>query len=233
MAATSEMPPPSDPFTELASRAAGPRPDVFDAVRANVQRRQKPRTAMRRSTRLALSTACLFIGVVLTSLGAVKQGTSEVLLLGAAGSVGLGAILLSGVAPGCAGRVGAGVRRALLAALGILLLGSLGIHADDFLPAQTFFGQGPGKEALPCAGRALATGSLCTAGLIFLWKRTDPFTPALTGAMLGVFGAALGISSLGVLCPSVEGWHLLLGHGASVLLLALLGAAAGRRWLTP
>lgn len=227
------MNPSPDPFTELASRTSGPRPGVFDAVRAEVQQHQKPRKAMRRSTRLGLSTACLFVGVVATSLAAMREDTTEVLLLGAAGSVGLGAILLSGIAPGRAGRVGAGVRRALLVALGILLVGGLGIHADHFLPAQDFVGQGHGKGAMACAGHALVTGALCTAGLIFLWKRTDPFTPVLTGAMLGAFGAVLGISSLGVLCPSVEGWHLLLGHGTSVLLLALLGAATGKKWLTP
>ena len=71
------------------------------------------------------------------------------------------------------------------------------------------------------------------AGLLLSWRRTDPFTPFLTGALIGGWAGLAGAVALGLFCPSCDVGHLILGHGGVVLLGIMIGGWLGRRLLAP
>jgi hypothetical protein len=185
-----------------------------------------------RGARLGVSAAVLGAALLLATAPAVGWGVPR--LLGAALLVGavVGGLLLPASVPG-ARRAGLGVRRALVAGLSLLTLAVLGALAPGFEPLGDFTAHGGPDHALACAYHTLLTGLAAGGALLLLWRRTDPFTPALSGALLGGTGGVVGTLSACLACPTDEGWHLMLGHGLAVSALALLGAAAGRRWLAP
>jgi hypothetical protein len=57
-----------------------------------------------------------------------------------------------------------------------------------------------------------------------LRKRTDPVTPRLTGAAIGTAAAAWGAIALHLVCAWTAPLHILFGHVAPVVLIALAGA---------
>jgi hypothetical protein len=57
-----------------------------------------------------------------------------------------------------------------------------------------------------------------------LRKRTDPVTPHLTGAAIGTAAAAWGAVALHLVCAWTAPLHILLGHVAPVVFVALVGA---------
>jgi hypothetical protein len=57
-----------------------------------------------------------------------------------------------------------------------------------------------------------------------LRKRTDPVTPRLTGAAIGTAAAAWGAIALHLVCAWTAPLHIVLGHVAPVVLVALAGA---------
>jgi hypothetical protein len=96
----------------------------------------------------------------------------------------------------------------------------------EFLVAHT-------DSTLRCGLHALLSGAIVSGGVMMLWRHTDPFTPGLSGALVGLFGGLCGAIALGVACPHGQSWHLWLGHGLAVALLTLGGWAVGRKWLAP
>lgn len=84
-----------------------------------------------------------------------------------------------------------------------------------------------------CGLYTLITSALVALGIMLPWRRTDPMSPALTGALLGLSGGLVAAAAANVVCPTREGWHLWLAHGASLVIVVLMGAWVGRRWLAP
>ncbi len=62
-----------------------------------------------------------------------------------------------------------------------------------------------------------------------LRRGTDPVTPALTGAAIGTAAAAWGAIALHLVCGFTAPMHIVLGHLAPVVLVALAGAALTSR----
>jgi hypothetical protein len=89
------------------------------------------------------------------------------------------------------------------------------------------------RSTLVCGFHALLFGGLGTAALLFIWRQTDPFTPRLSGAVMGLAGGLVGAISLDMVCTSREATHLWLAHGATLATLVVLGWVLGRRCLTP
>jgi hypothetical protein len=86
----------------------------------------------------------------------------------------------------------------------------------------------PTRPGLKCLGLGLLTGALPLFAALIAWRRTDPLSPAATGAAFGA-GAGLGSAVLSDLwCPVSYPLHLLLGHVMPVILLAFIGGAVGR-----
>jgi hypothetical protein len=89
------------------------------------------------------------------------------------------------------------------------------------------------QHAFYCGLLSFVIGALAALGITLLWRRTDPFTPRLSGSIAGLLGGLGAAVPIGLVCPGTDGWHLCIAHGASLLLVVGLGAALGRRWLSP
>lgn len=89
------------------------------------------------------------------------------------------------------------------------------------------------QSTMGCGVYTLLTSAIVALGIMLPWRRTDPFNPGLTGALLGLGGGLVAAIAANVVCPCREGWHLWLAHGASLVTVVLIGAWVGRRWLAP
>ncbi len=201
----------------------GPRGDTLGQKKLPLSRLQ----------RVGLSMVALFVGLALSAATALIDAPQPLILTAAAFSLSAAGLMLAGAIPGAA-RLDQPARRVVLALLILTTFTALALHAEDFLSWTEFIQGDGGVHAATCAGHSLATGVMASSALMFLWRRTDPFSPGLTGAILGFIGGALGTLSVGFLCDhGSEGIHLTMSHGLSALLLAGLGYWAGQKWLSP
>lgn len=84
-----------------------------------------------------------------------------------------------------------------------------------------------------CGIMSSVVGAIASAGMFYVWRASDPFSPRLSGVVLGLAGGIAGALVAGFVCPGQDAWHVVLGHGLSLVVLAVLGAAVGRRVLSP
>ena len=84
-----------------------------------------------------------------------------------------------------------------------------------------------------CALYALATSSVTVVLLMLPWRRTDPLSPSLTGAFLGLCGGLAAGLAVAMGCPNHEAWHLILGHGLALTFIVPAAGWLGQRWLSP
>lgn len=119
-------------------------------------------------------------------------------------------------------------------------LGALGFYAylearcTSHVALSEFFGDPTWRShALFCGSFSLAAGAAALSGMLYLWRRTDPFNPQLSGSLIGLASGIAGALAVGLKCPVTESWHLLLAHGAGVALLIGVGLLLGRRVLCP
>ncbi len=131
-------------------------------------------------------------------------------------------------------RSGRGFRASML---GLVTLGFL-VHL--FLTTQQTFTFAQFLEAprsvrvtVSCGVHGTLFGILASLGLFFIWRRTDPYSPRLTGALTGLAGGLIGGVAMDVVCTSRETFHLGLSHALPLLLSIAFGAALGKRWLSP
>jgi hypothetical protein len=106
--------------------------------------------------------------------------------------------------------------------------------SDSRLPFTHFLTDASARSAaLMCGSIAFFTGVGTFAAILHLWRRTDPFNPQLSGALIGVVGGLSGAVASGLMCPITESWHLLLSHGCVVIALTVAGVFIGRRIVCP
>ncbi len=221
-----------DPFQALARAEEPPPLRVLEALRADM-RSTRPAPGPSRNRRLGASALWLFACLLLGSFSAFSSQALWLIGGGSAFALVFGAALLAGVVPGSKRRVGLGLRRGLLGALALGLFGLLALSASEFAPWATVFDAAGCRQALGCGMHALLTGVLGVAGLLWIWRGTDPFTPGATGAVFGSIAGLLGAFSVGLSCSSHEGWHLVVAHGSSVVWLGAACGWAGLKWLRP
>jgi len=125
-------------------------------------------------------------------------------------------------------------RRALLIGMPAAFFAYLAISHGNMIPLHTFVASEPlVGHALRCGMIAMLLGAFGSAGVLYIWRGSDPFSPRLSGALIGLMGGIAGALSIGVVCPGQNAWHVLLGHGLSVVGVGLLGLLVGRRILSP
>lgn len=223
----------TDPFSQLAAQAPSPREAVLDSIRAELRKDNDKKRSLSRFQRVLLSAAALAFGVALTSVGAFVKAPRSTILAAAALSLSVGGLLLAGVVPGEARSLGLSVRKSLIGILTVVTFTALALQAESFVSFSQFAEPESLHRATGCAAHSLMSGVVGATALIFFWRRTDPFSPGLTGSLLGLLGGLVGTTSVNLVCQNSEGFHLTLGHGVGILLLGIFGAFLGRKWLTP
>jgi hypothetical protein len=131
-------------------------------------------------------------------------------------------------------RVHRTVRWGMVLAICVAFLAHVTLASESVLPLQHFLSD-PGaiKHTVVCGVHALLFGALAIAALFVIWRRSDPFSPRLSGAVSGLAGGLVGAVALDITCPHMEAWHLWLGHGLTLFTLVVAGWYAGKRWLAP
>lgn len=84
-----------------------------------------------------------------------------------------------------------------------------------------------------CAVRSLAAGLVGAAAFMWVWRKSDPWSPRLSGALIGVCAGIVASAHVGIVCAGGHGGHVLIGHWLVVPVLAACGFAFSRRVLAP
>jgi hypothetical protein len=234
------MPPSKYDIDDLLQQAATedklPGAKTCARVRSECTKGLTCRTSLSWGKRLTICGALMLLllfGVVLLASGQLGYAYAYSVLWGVLGwAVVLLAILAVGFSPRLANFrlwrltivVGLPVTFYLYAAYNSTALSSLAAFLGS--PAHC-------AHAARCGLFASILGAIGALGLMFVLRRSDPFCPRLSGALLGLIGGVVGALSTGIVCPGQPVWHTLLGHGLSLVALGLIGAVIGRRVLAP
>lgn len=126
------------------------------------------------------------------------------------------------------------IRKATVFIVLSLFVAHLTLTSTSLLPFNEFFTVPRSlRSTVVCGIHSILFGGLAVTALFAIWRRTDPFRPRLTGAMMGLAGGLVGAVALDMTCTCYEAWHLWLGHGISLLLIVVGGWFAGGKWLSP
>jgi hypothetical protein len=223
-----------DPFSSLRSRAPVLSPRVFEKVRADMRRTPASANSRSRGARLLLSITATFFVLAALSARNVMRGQFQVLGWGFGVSLLVALLLLYPTLPGnraARPRLALAGRRVLLGVVIGLVVAFFIEHAEGF--SSDIASSSAMASASTCALHGLVRGGLGLALLLGIWQRTDPFSPRVTAAILGLAAGLLGVLATTLACPNHEGWHLMLGHALVVALTAGLGFVLGERFLSP
>jgi hypothetical protein len=226
-----------DPFDDLKfQRDLKPGQDVDARIRRACTSNLEPAHPLSRQRRLLLTAVVALAGLVAMLAFGLRHGTelhsgAESALWGALGWASVLLVVLGiGVARPPGKRLGAATRLLVATLVPLFFFCYLALGASDTLPLDHALDDG---GTLGCGLFTLLSSAVVALGVILPWRRTDPFNPTLTGALLGLGGGLVAAIAMGVVCPCHEGWHLWLAHGASLVIVVLIGAWVGRRWLAP
>jgi hypothetical protein len=162
------------------------------------------------------------------------SGVARTAMFGALGWLGAQTVLVFVALARPPGKRGSRVVRiALLLGLPLLFLGYLGLLSTERFGLVRFSQAATAGHAAGCGIVALLFGALIAGGALVAWRRTDPYNPGLSGAMIGMVGGLASGAGMSVACPSHEAFHSCFAHGMVVFALALLGFGFGRRMLAP
>jgi len=219
-------------------KPCAPRPEVSQAIREQCTKGLCAKRGASTSQRLlaALSISVLTTALLywLSTTSAHPDGAAASGLYGVVGwGIVLTVILTLGLGrpPGKRGSV---IWRVLVATLlPVAFFGYLAFAASGRVDFGTFSQGGHASHAVRCGFISLAIGALVAGGVMLCFRRTDPLTPGLSGAIVGLAGGLTSAVAVGIACPSSEAWHLWAAHGLVLVALVLLGWGVGRRVLSP
>lgn len=155
-------------------------------------------------------------------------------LFGAMGWLGAQALLVFVTLARPPGKRGSrALRLAIVLGVPLLFIGYLCLLATDHSSLAHFAHGNPAGHAVGCGLVALFFGALVAGGALVAWRRTDPYNPGLSGALIGLVAGLASGSGMSIACASHEVFHQCLAHGAVVFALSLAGFGLGRRLLAP
>lgn len=228
---------PEDLFATLAQREADvPSPTCNRRIREHCTGDLKACHRMSTRVRSIASLALvLFVSVALLFIAhRPLSGFSAAALFGAMGWASVEALIL---VLGLARRQETSSRRLRLALAFVVpaaFFVYLTLTRTATEPLGEFLSHGDEtRHALHCGAFSFVIGAAAALGIAALWRRTDPFTPRLSGALAGLLGGLAAAIPIGLVCPGTDGWHLWSAHGISLVLVILMGTLLGRRWLSP
>lgn len=226
-----------EPLPDLEwSEPAPPRASVSAAIKQTAGRdldKGRGLVAWQR----ALLSVVVSGGVVgaLIALGLVQKQEAATLRATILGAAGWGvvhlAVLLAGLARPPGKRGSRELRWGVALGLPLVFFVYLALSAHTTLPLSRFLQED--THAPTCGLFTLMFGAAAAGGTLLVWRRTDPLTPGLSGALAGLCGGLAAAAGIGVACPSHEAWHLWLAHGTTVLVFVGVGWFVGRKWLAP
>jgi hypothetical protein len=230
------MNPRDSDLPELSFEEREPSQQVSALIRAQVHQDLAPIQRLSKAKRVAISF--ILFCLILATLGIFKSGdgvhfVTRNALLGACGwALVTLSILVLGF--GQFGRHARLLRLMLVLAVPLCFFTYLTLIQTSRVALSVFVADSIGpRAALDCGGHALLLGAVTSVGVFLTWRRTDPFNPGWSGALVGLVGGLAGALSVGLVCPDNDAWHLWLGHGLSVIALTLASATFGRRLLAP
>jgi hypothetical protein len=155
-------------------------------------------------------------------------------LFGAMGWLGAQAILVFVALARPPGKRGSRVLRlALVIGVPLLFMTYLALISTEHFAFAKFTQGYSGAHAIGCGLVALFFGAMVAGGAMVAWRKTDPYNPGISGAMIGMVGGLTSGVGMSVACPSHEALHACFAHGMIVFALALAGFGFGRRLLAP
>jgi hypothetical protein len=110
----------------------------------------------------------------------------------------------------------------------LLLAWKVAVTAPFGAPMMAWWGD---KQGFRCLELDLGIGVVLLAAFTAARRRSDPLRPGITGAALGMAAGIAAGALVDLWCPVAHVGHLLLGHILPLVLLAGLGALAGRRFI--
>lgn len=231
--------PETDPLAELPwPKPTPPSAEVSATIRKTCTENLCAASGLSAGQRLLASLALsagVFAALAWLSRGqAHHEGTFRTALIGAAGwGIVQAAVLWVGVAKPPGLRISRRARLVAAVLIPVAFLAYFALLAPEWVPFHSFAAGSRAEHAVSCGLVGLLFSAVVSGGVLLLWRGTDPLTPGLSGALAGLVGGIGGGVTIGIACPSHEGWHACFSHGLGVLALAGLGWAVGRRLLRP
>jgi hypothetical protein len=229
-----------DPLAELPWPAAtvAPSDECARAIRGACTRDLCPArrmsTAARAGVTLALSVLLLGFYTWFAATNQRLTGVASTMLYGATGWLGAQAVLVFLTLVRPPGKRGPALLRiALLAGIPLVFMAYLAFTSTERFGLAQFTQAYPAGHAIGCGLLALAFGAIVAGGAMVAWRKTDPHSPGLSGAAIGMVGGLASGAGINVACPSHEALHVCFAHGLIVFVLAIAGFGVGRRLLSP
>ncbi|HLV22660.1 MAG TPA: NrsF family protein [Polyangiaceae bacterium] len=230
---------PDDPFTHLPPPRCGePRAEVARAIRRQCTRDLCQGKRLSCPKRVLLSLLLSFTAVgALVALGLRRNpaglAVGTVLFGLIVWSLVLAIVLVVGLGRPPGRRIARAWRLLLAVGVPLAFLAYLTVESSGSVALAEFVRGKHADGALFCGAHTFLFSGLISAGVLLLWRGTDPLSPGLSGALAGVVGGLSGAMGMGVACPNGEAWHLWCAHGSAVVALSGIGWLVGRRWLAP
>jgi hypothetical protein len=213
-----------------------PAPSTTALIRLECTRKLQRQRMLSGGWRFLITLALALAGVLVIAVtrGGELAPLEPLLSSALYGALGWAAVLLAVFALGILRPPGTRATGWIRVSVAVLVPATFLIYlaflASDRLPIQEALGS---SSIMACGVHTLLASAGVALGVMLPWRRTDPFNPGLTGALLALGGALAASIAMGVVCPSREGWHLWLAHGLTLISIVLVGAWIGRRWLAP
>ena len=211
-------------------------PDPSDAFLESLVADLKPVAPLRQGNGMAIASLALALGslLVVALLGLRRDlvaGHPDPFVLTAAG-IFLVLALASAWGAIDMARPAVGIRRegwgwtALMAA--VVPGSALALIVVDFVTGRPV---DLDRGGIMCLGLGAAVGMLTGTALVLWLRRGAPSSPARAGLLTGVAAGAAGISAVSLWCPHDSLLHIGIWHGATVIVMGLLGRIALPRLL--
>lgn len=205
-----DAPPDSLADSELSSLAdlhlgrlapVEPPPELSASIKRECTKDMCPAARLSSSRRVVLS-ALLLVGIVagLQVMGRARDH-DEVVATAVLGSVAWAAVMLGVLVVGLARPPGKRLSRQLRVAFALvvpaLFVGYLVLSSSHSLSLTEFHSEGHAAQAAFCGLHTVVFSAIASAGVLFIWRRTDPLTPRLSGALAGLVGGLAGALAIG------------------------------------
>lgn len=162
------------------------------------------------------------------------SGVVRTALYGAMGWLGAQALLVFLTLVRPPGKRGSrALRLGLLVGVPVLFVCYLALVSGEQVALAKFAQGASGAHALGCGLIALFMGALVAGGAMVAWRGTDPYSPGISGALIGMVAGISSGAGMSIACPSHETFHACFAHGLVVFALAVAGFGIGRRLLPP